>query len=144
MAETHPQDFVFCAKLPQVTSSPVSSRELPPELRRLVGGSVAEVSAFARGFTHIGCICRFGAGRLAFRLVGAFPPDCYPIPLDSPFPPLRATSIQGAIPTLKAEAQHLSFTAIHLPTKDGEFFLRYSYNIHALSLESLLTFFFAY
>ena len=121
MAETHPQDFVFCAKLPQVTSSPVSSRELPPEPRRLDGGGVAGVPAFARGFTRTGHICWFGAGRLAFRLAGAFPPDCYPFPLNSPFPPLRATSIQGAIPTLKAEAQHLSFTATHLPTKDGEF-----------------------
>ena len=83
--------------LPQVTSSPDLGRELPPELERLDGGGFAEVPAFARGFARIGHICWFGAGHLAFRLAEAFPPDCYPIPLDSPFPPFRATSIQGAI-----------------------------------------------
>ena len=81
-----------------VTSSPVSSRELPPGPRRLDGESVAEVPAFARGFTHIGHVCRFRAGHIAFRLAEAFPPRLPPHPLNSPSPPLRATPTQGAIP----------------------------------------------
>ncbi len=81
-----------------VASSPRFRRGLPPEPERLDGGSVAEVPAFARGFTHIGHICRFGGGSPRLSACrGISSPTAAPSPLDSPFPPFRATFIQGAI-----------------------------------------------
>ena len=95
-----------------VTSSPCLCMGLPSEPRRLDGGSVAGVPAFARGFARIGFICWLGRVTSPFGLPRYFLLDYYPISLDSSFPPFRATSTQGTIqhidrnPTFKLTATH--------------------------------------
>ena len=109
----------------QVTSSPRFRMGLPPEPRRLDGGGVAEVPAFARGFTHIGHICWFGAGHpdAQRRLAWAFPPRLLPHS-----PGLIVSTLSGDLYPrdclmLKTEVQHLSLSQF-IPAPPGRVFLR--------------------
>jgi len=80
----------------RVTSSPCLRMGLPPELGRRVGGSVAEVPAFARGFTHTGHICRFlgGSPRLSARR-GISSPTATPSPWTHRFHPFGRPLSKG-------------------------------------------------
>jgi len=97
---------------------------LPPEPRRLDGGSVAEVPAFSMALRR--CVLASSAGlggHIAFRLAEAFPPRMLPHSLG-----LTVSTLPGDLHprdclTLKVKAQHLSFAAVH-PALTDEVFLR--------------------
>ncbi|MGC8935925.1 MAG: hypothetical protein ACP5KV_00970 [Candidatus Methanomethylicaceae archaeon] len=96
-----------------MTSSPCYRMGLPPELGLQGVGSVAEVPAFARGFTHIGHICRFGAGHLASWLAEAFPPRLLPHSLGLTVSTFSGDLYPRDYPISEDRSSIFKFIAIH-------------------------------
>jgi len=96
-----------------VTSSPRFRMGLPPEPRRLDGGSVAEVPAFAPGFTHIGShlLVWGGSHRLSARR-GISSPTATPFPRTHRFHPFGRPLSKG-LSNVENGSLAFKFIAIH-------------------------------